>query len=198
MTEANLRVFRHGLDLEREDAQLIHDPGHAVGHHAEVLGTDKHAGGLCQAWQFLHGLLIPVLVVATVEIVVVEAVEGILVLIPESLIDKVVLHADTWVELVGVLTVVHEEHVADESIESVTQVVFVLAFEELLNLALCVKFGLHLPNIVVLMIEEVFFDIGRTLTKDTLKCPVGDEGTRHVFFVEVQSVGLDLLTGHAE
>ena len=58
---------------------------------AKVLGTHKHTGCLYQFGQLLHCLTIPELVVATIEIVVVEAVEGLLVVVVERLVDEVEL-----------------------------------------------------------------------------------------------------------
>ena len=79
MTESYLVVLRHRLNLQAEDAQLVHHPWHTVGHHTEVFGTNEHSCCLCQSRQFLHCLIVPELVVATIEIVVVQSVEEILV-----------------------------------------------------------------------------------------------------------------------
>ena len=116
------RILWHRLNLQREDAQFVHHPGHAVGHHAEIFGADEHTGGLCQFGQFLHSLRVPELVVTTVEVVVVETVEDELVVVPQCLIDEVVLYTDAWVELILILTVAHEEHIADQGIETVAEV----------------------------------------------------------------------------
>ena len=64
-------------------------------------------------WHLLHCLLIPELVVAAIEVVVVEAVEVILVVVPQLLVDEVELNSNAWVELVRVLVVAQEEHITD-------------------------------------------------------------------------------------
>ena len=75
----HVHIFRHRLDFEAENAELVDDPWHTIGHHAEVFGTHEHTGGFHKAWEFLHCLTIPEVVVATIEVVVVEAVEGFLI-----------------------------------------------------------------------------------------------------------------------
>ena len=106
-------LLGHGLHLEREDAQVFHDGGHARGYHAEVFGTDEHAGSLHQTWEFLHSLSLPVLGIAMVEIVVVEAVEDVaLVVVEQHLIDEGVLSRDARVVEGAVLVVAHKEDIA--------------------------------------------------------------------------------------
>ena len=109
VSEARGRILRHRLDLEREDAQLVHHPGHAVGHHTEILGTDEHAGGLCELGQLLHRLSIPELVVATVEVVVVELVEVILLILAELGVCLLILDSDTWMPAIAALVVDEEQ-----------------------------------------------------------------------------------------
>ena len=116
MTEAHLAVLRHRLNLQAKDAQLVHHPWHTVGHHAEVLGTYQHPRSLCEQRQLLHRLAIPEVVVAAVEVVVVETVEGKLVAVVERLIDIVELHPDARMKLTAVVMVAHEEHVAHQGI----------------------------------------------------------------------------------
>ena len=109
MSEAHLVVLRHGLDFQREDAQLVHDPGHTVGHHTKVFGTAQHTGGLRQTRQFLHSLLIPELVVATIEIVVVETIEIVLLVIVQLLVVFIELHGNAWMPAVCALMIDEEE-----------------------------------------------------------------------------------------
>ena len=72
----------------------------------------------------LHSLLIPELVVTTIEVVVVETVEIILVIVPQLLVDEVELNSNAWVELVRVLVVAQEEHITDKGIQSVAKVLW--------------------------------------------------------------------------
>ena len=76
VAKLQLRVFRHALDLEREDLELMHHGRHAVGYHAEVLGAAEHARGVDERRQLPHRLAIPEVVVAVIVEVVVETVEA--------------------------------------------------------------------------------------------------------------------------
>ena len=70
------RVFRHALDFQGENFQLVHDRRNACWNHAEVFGAYKHVGGIDQRGQFPHGFAVPEVVVAAVEKVVVQSVEA--------------------------------------------------------------------------------------------------------------------------
>ena len=117
-TEAVFRLLRHRLYLQREDTQLIHHPRHAVGDHTKIFRTDKHACGLCQSRQFLHGLLIPELVVAVIEVVVVETVEISLLLFRQPLVCRLVLHGYTRMPAV-IAFMVNKEQVVQMSIDAI-------------------------------------------------------------------------------
>ena len=91
MSELNRWILWHALEFQTQYLQLVHYPRHTVWHHTEVFGTNQHAGSLNQFRQLFHRLLIPELVVAAIEIVVVKAVERCLVIIIERLVDKVKL-----------------------------------------------------------------------------------------------------------
>ena len=139
-------VLRHALYLEREDAQLVHYPRHAGRNHAEVFAADEHAGGLRQLREFLHGLLSPEIVVAVVVVLVVQAVEGGFLPVVQRAVDVVVLHANAWMVFRGVVTVGHEQDVADEGVKAVAYpdaVVVGFAVEVGFHLALCVELGTH-------------------------------------------------------
>ena len=75
VAELHARALRHSLDFKRENLQLRHHGGHAVRDHPEVLAAGKHIGGMKQGRELAHGGLAPEIVVATVEEVVVQAVE---------------------------------------------------------------------------------------------------------------------------
>ena len=81
----------HALQLKAEYFQFVHHPWHAIGHHAKVFGTHEHTGCLHELGQLLHCLTIPELVVATIVIIVVKAVEGLLVVVVERLVNEVEL-----------------------------------------------------------------------------------------------------------
>ena len=215
MAKAYLVVLRHRLYLQTQDAQLVHYPWHAVGHHTEVFGTYKHACCLGELGHLLHCLLIPELVVTTIEVVVVETVEIILVIVPQLLVDEVELNSNAWVELVRVLVVAQEEHITDKGIQSVAQVLILhstLAFPSAaercffilhslvprFHLALGVVFWLHLIALVVEAVKEYFLHLVGILVEYAVESPVGDERTGVTIFIKAQSVTLYLLAGHAE
>ena len=121
VTEPHVGVFGHALYLQAEYLEVFQHPWNAVGHHAQVFRAYQHACGLHQSRQLAHGLPIPELVVAAIEIVIVKAVEGLFVAVVQALVDEIVLRGDARMEKVGVFPVAQEEHVTDKGIEPVTQ-----------------------------------------------------------------------------
>ena len=111
MTEAYTRIFGHRLHFERQNAQLVHHPCHAIGHHPEVFGAYQHACGFYQLGQLFHRLVVPELVVATIIVVVVKAIEHGLVLIPKSFVDEGVLNRDAGMIAIGSTAVAYEKHI---------------------------------------------------------------------------------------
>jgi hypothetical protein len=81
----------HVVEFQTQNLQFIHHPWHTIRHHTKVFCTNQHAGSLNQLRQLLHRLLIPELVVAAIEVVIVKTVECSLVIIIERLVDKVEL-----------------------------------------------------------------------------------------------------------
>ena len=90
-------------------------------------------------------------------VVVIQAVEHSLIAIVESLVGEVELCRDARMELIGILAVANEQHVANQGIQTVAQVVvslqsrlvslvgnhsLVLSLESSLYLALSVVFWL--------------------------------------------------------
>ena len=70
-SKAHTAVLGHRNKFQRQYLQLVQYPWHTVGNHAKVLGTHKHVGSIYKQRQFLHRLLVPELVVAAVEVVIV-------------------------------------------------------------------------------------------------------------------------------
>ena len=70
-SEFQPELLGHGLNLKRQDAQIVHDPRDAFRHHAQIFGTHQHLSRFHQDGQFTHGLLVPELVVPMVIILVV-------------------------------------------------------------------------------------------------------------------------------
>ena len=112
-------LLGHLLDFQREDAQLVQYGFYAVGQHSQVLATNQHARLLQDFRQALQGLLTPEERVALVEIVVVESQEGILLLASQHVEHGFVDDADARMIHIGFVGVFHEEHVANESHQSV-------------------------------------------------------------------------------
>ena len=81
-------------------------------------------------------------------------------------------------ELVAIIAVAHKEHVADEGIQSIAQEDILLTrttFKSSFHLALRIIFGLHLPNIVVSMVEISVLDLLCILMENSVEHPVGNE-----------------------
>ena len=116
-----MRILRHTLQFEAQYLEIVHHPWHTIGHHTKVFSTHKHARCLHKLRQFLHGLTIPELVIATIIVVIIYAVEDCLIAVIECFIREVELRTDAWVELIRVFTVAHEEHIADQGIKTVAQ-----------------------------------------------------------------------------
>ena len=112
-SETIFRIFRHGLNLKTKDAQLVHHPGNTVGYHSQVFCTNQHSGGLRQPRQFLHGLLIPELVVTTIEIVVIQLIESILLSLVQLVVALLELYGDTWMPSI-ITFMIHQEQVIAE------------------------------------------------------------------------------------
>ena len=145
--------------------------------------------------------MIPKSVIATIIIVVIETVEGILVAVPQSLVDECQLCSDAWMELVRILAVTHEEHIVDERVQTVTNPLVViggLAGKCRLNLALSVKLGTHNPNVVMTVLQESVAHTLSMRTKHTVNNPVGDEWLSEEILLPFQAVALNLLAAHTE
>ena len=117
MTKPDLVVLRHRLNFKREDSQFVHHPRHTVRNHTQVFCTAKHTCSLRQTWQFFHSLIIPELVISTIEIVIIEAVEIIFLTLTKFLVVFIILNGDTWVPAVFSLMINQEKlHVTVNSI----------------------------------------------------------------------------------
>ena len=76
MSECLFDRLRHALDLERKDSEIIHHLRHCSRDHSEVLTAGKHSCRIEKSRELLHRLILPELVVSTVEEVIVETVES--------------------------------------------------------------------------------------------------------------------------
>ena len=73
----------HGLYLQSENTQAFQYRLHTLGNHTQILGTYEHMCGSHQFGQNAHGMLFPEVVVTFVEVVMMYAPEGFLLLCRE-------------------------------------------------------------------------------------------------------------------
>ena len=73
--EGLVRILRHTLDLEGEYPLRVHHLRHASRDHAEILAAGKHSGRAKQLRQLAHRLMLPELIVAAIEEVIIQFVE---------------------------------------------------------------------------------------------------------------------------
>ena len=71
-------VFRHPLDFEAQDIQLVHHRGHAGGNHPEILAAGQHTGHAEQRRKLPKGALPPEVIVAVVEEIFIQGAEALL------------------------------------------------------------------------------------------------------------------------
>ena len=124
-----------------------------------------------------------------------------LVVVVERLVDEVKLYRDTGVELIGITMVAHKEYIADEGIETITQhdVLFAgLAGKNRFHLALGVILCAHTIHAVSFRLYIGCPHFIGIFMEDTAEYMVIDVRLGIEFLLEVQTVGLDLLSGHTE
>ena len=196
------QILRHALNLQREDAQIVHHLWHTTWYHAQVFATHQHAGSTREARQLLHGLLTPEVVVTLVVVVIVQSIERLLLTIGKCLIHIVVLYGDARVEQVLMLTITYEEYIADEAVESLAHLdalCICLASEVGLHLALGVKLGTQLVKVVTLCrLQEMLLHIVGFLAKELWQEILVDERCGEELLTEGQSETLYLLTAHRQ
>ncbi len=201
VTETSPWVFRHTLYFQTENLQVFHHPWHAVGYHTEVFRTNQHAGSLYQLGQLAHGFPIPELVVATIEIVVIQLVECVFVYVVKTLVDIIELCGDTWMEKFWVLAVTQEEYVTNQCVESVSQPYFFFLVgvgEVCLHFSLGIDVLPHAITFVVDGNQETFFYFLGSFVEDILEYPIINKRSSKAFFLEIESVTSDFLTGHTQ
>ena len=124
MGELDGRIFRHSLDLEAEDLQLMHYVGYASRYHSEVLTAAEHMGRMDQRRQFAHRRVTPELGMATEEIIIVDTHED-LFLIAVQLVERVALvDRDTRMEPSRTALVFYHQHFAMQVNQSVAEVLY--------------------------------------------------------------------------
>ena len=71
--------------------ELVDNPSHTFWHHTEVFCAYEHLCRLYKSWEFLHSLLIPELIVPSIEIIVIQTVEVVFVVLPKRLVTGIEL-----------------------------------------------------------------------------------------------------------
>lgn len=110
VVETQAAASGHPFNLEREDFQAVHHIGYAGGHEAEVFAARQEVGFARKDGQFLQGFVAPELLVAFIEVVVVQAAVGFLTGGRESLTGRSVVASEAGVPAVAVV-VGEEKHV---------------------------------------------------------------------------------------
>ena len=183
MSVVVVRILWHSLNFEAEDAEVVHRPRHTVGHHSQILAAYQHTRCLCQHRKFLHRLAIPELIVAAVEIVVIQSVEGIFLVPYKRLVHKVELCRDARMIQILILMVANKQHVANQRIESVSYpdaLIVGLALEGFFYLSLCVVLIAHTIQIVVTRLDVLCLYFINVFAKYFVENPVGNERLCHV------------------
>ena len=199
MTELVLRILRHALDFQAQDLQLFHYPRYTVGHHTKVFATDEHRCTLSQHRELLHGFVIPELVVTLVVVMVVQTVECFLFAVAQAFEDEVALNGNAWMVSGRILTVGHEQDIANQRINAFAHVhaLFVLlAGKPGFHLALGIVFRTHFPDVVMAVLQECFLHKIRLFTEHTIQNVLIDERGSHKVLLEIQAEVLDFFHSH--
>ena len=109
MCKCLLDRLRHALDLEREDPEVGHHLRHCSRDHSEVLTACEHSCRIKKCRKLLHCLILPELVVATVEEVVIHAVECCLAICVKPLVALSCLSTDLRMVVTCLARILHEE-----------------------------------------------------------------------------------------
>ena len=181
MRELNGRIFRHTLDLETEDLQLVHHIGYASRYHSEVFAAAEHMRCTDERRQFAHSGVAPEGCMTTIEIVVVDTHEH-LFLIAVKLVERMALiDRDTRMQPTRTTLVFHEEHFAMEIDQTVAYIMyrflgqaagfelFLIAKQTIspfLHFRLRVKLRTEPIDVVIACLEGVFLSPFGIKTKD--------------------------------
>ena len=104
-------------------------------------------------------------------------------------------------ELVRVVVVADEEHIAHQSIQTVSYphiVHAVFTFEDGLNLALRVVFRFQGEDVVVFVVEVFLHHLVGMDAEHTVYDPTGNERSGEQFLLEVQAIAFNFLSRHSE
>ena len=105
--------FGHALNLEGEELKLLHHPGHAIGHHAQIFATGQHGGGAAECGEFGYGRGIPEVVVTLVIERMVQSLEGLTLVGIKALENVGVMPFDAGMVVVTLQGIFDEKHVLE-------------------------------------------------------------------------------------
>ena len=177
MPKAITWIFRHRLNFQSENTQIIQSPTDAFRHHTQIFSTDKHARCINHCRKFPHGLTIPEMIMTMIIVVNVDTVESLAFGSTQHLIDKIFLDSNTRMVHLRMITVGYKQHITDQSIKSFTEcfciISIIMLLKIALNLTLCVKLRLQLIPIVTFRIEEFFlyqrFQLGKIMIQNVFR-----------------------------
>ena len=201
MGELETALLGHRLDLEREDAEGVEYRLHTLGEHTEVFSTAEHMSMTEHLRETSHSRSTPEHIMTLVIIVVVQPHKGILLFGGKCLIDRFLPGTDTRVVHLRLTGIFEEEHIADQTIETVTYpqaVLVALALESLTHLPLGVIFRLQVVEPVAAGNEEMFFHVADVKSEEPLEHTVVDEGSREEVLTERQSEVFDFPLCHRQ
>jgi len=199
VTELIIRILRHALNFQRQDTQVIHHPRHTRRHHTEVFGTHEHTGSSRQGWQFLHGLIVPELVVAAIEIVIIQTVESLFVVPAQRLIQEIILCTDARMIGAGYFTVEDEQYVADKRIEAITDakaVTIGTPAEMGFHLTLGVKLRFHFVSTIAQTVQIGSPHLVGMAAKECVEHTFSNVGTGKEIFAEIEAIAFNLFGSH--
>ena len=132
--------FWHLLYLKTEYTQTIQYRSNTVGHHAQVFATDEHVGGTKHCRQSVVASLSPEHIVSLIKVIVVKPHVGILFFRRQTVVDGLAESFDTWVVHVCLPRVFHEEYIAYQAVQPVTNpqaILIATAFKNITDAPLC-------------------------------------------------------------
>ena len=109
LCERHAISLRHGLNLEAENAEPLHDRSHTSRHHSEVLTTNQHIARFDECRQLLHGLRSPEIIVSAEEEILVQTDECVLFILGKPTPGILSDDAYSRVIEVGLLGIFHEQ-----------------------------------------------------------------------------------------
>ena len=192
--------FGHALNLEGEKLELIHHPGYAIGHHAQIFATGQHGGGAAECGEFGHGRGIPEVVVTLVIERMVQSLEGLTLVGIKALENVGMMPFYTGMVVIALQGVFDEEDVLKQGEQSLADLVFVgtatvLTVKEVIDSTLGGELRAEVPNVVVRMCEEGAAHPVGAFAEQAVEQDLIDKWPRQEVAIERKPCGFDLAHG---